>query len=114
MIVANTIRLNVYTHRDEISILKLVGATHWFIRLPFILEGAFWGLTGGLLASAMLWLLQYTVAPELTLQFADALSGMEVTLFSFSTVIALIGAGFLLGTFGSAMAVRRFLDQEAS
>ena len=114
LIVANTIRLNVYAHRDEISILKLVGATHWFIRLPFILEGAFWGLSGGLLASAMLWLLQHTVAPEITLQFADALSGMEIVLFSFSTVIALIGAGFLLGTFGSAMAVRRFLDQEAS
>ncbi len=114
LIVANTIRLNVYAHRDEISILKLVGATHWFIRLPFILEGAFWGLTGGLLASTMLWFMQKTLAPELTQHFADALSGMEIVLFNPATVVALIGSGFVLGTFGSAVAVRRFLDQESS
>ena len=114
LIVANTIRLNVYAHRDEISILKLVGATHWFIRLPFIMEGAFWGLTGGLLASAMLWLMQSTLAPELTQHFADSLSGMEIAIFNPSTVMALITSGLVLGTFGSALAVRRFLDQEGS
>ena len=113
LIVANTIRLNVYAHRDEISILKLVGATHWFIRLPFIMEGAFWGLTGGLLACLTLWLLQTSLAPQLTQHFADSLSGMQVVLFTGSTAAILVLCGLILGTFGSAMAVRRFLDQEA-
>jgi cell division transport system permease protein len=113
LIVANTIRLNVYAHRDEISILRLVGATHWFIRLPFILEGAFWGLTGGLLASALLWASQQLVAPQLSLLFADTLSGMDIVLFSTSTAFTLVATGLVLGTFGSAMAVRRFLDADA-
>ena len=62
----------------------------------------------------MLWLLQLSVAPKLRAEFADALSGMDIVLFSAPTVAALIAAGFILGTFGSAIAVRRFLDQEAS
>lgn len=112
LIVANTIRLNVYAHRDEISILKLVGATHWFIRLPFIMEGAFWGITGGMLASGLLWILQQTLAPELSTHFADSLSGMNVVLFTLPVAGLVLLSGFVLGTFGSAMAVRRFLDQD--
>jgi cell division transport system permease protein len=113
LIVANTIRLNVYAHRDEISILRLVGATHSFIRLPFVLEGAFWGITGGLLASALLWTTQQLIAPHVSELFADTLSGMEVVFYSGPTALTLIATGLVLGTFGSAMAVRRFLDNDA-
>ena len=113
LIVANTIRLNVYAHRDEISILRLVGATNWFIRLPFVLEGAFWGITGGLLASALLWTTQQLVAPQLSELFADALSGMQLVFYSGPAALTLIATGLVLGTFGSAMAVRRFLDNDA-
>ena len=113
LIVANTIRLNVYAHRDEISILRLVGATNWFIRLPFVLEGAFWGITGGLLASALLWATQQLVAPQISELFADTLSGMDIVMYSTSTALTLILTGLILGTFGSAMAVRRFLDSDA-
>jgi len=113
LIVANTIRLNVYAHRDEISILKLVGATNWFIRLPFLMEGAFWGITGGFMASVLLWLIQQLAAPQISTLLADTLSGMELVVFTYPTALALIATGIILGTFGSGLAVRRFLERDA-
>ena len=110
LIVSNTIRLNVYARRDEISILALVGATPWFIRLPFLIEGAVWGLAGGLLATAALYSAQTFMAEELSELVAESLGGLSLVLYSSATGLGLLAAGLLLGIGGSALAVRRFLE----
>jgi cell division transport system permease protein len=111
-IVANTIRLTVYARKDEIMILRLVGATAWFIRVPYLLEGALWGLTGGLGGALLLWLCDSLLAERLSLAVADVLGGLQVNLFALDVAVMIIAGGTALGVLGSALAVRRFLDME--
>ncbi|MEM6532437.1 MAG: permease-like cell division protein FtsX [Myxococcota bacterium] len=108
-IISNTIRLTVFARRDEIQILSLVGATARLIRAPFLLEGAVWGLAGGITASLGLFAADIVVAPQLSSAVIQVLGGLEVVLFTPMTGIALIFAGVLLGVVGSSLAVRRFL-----
>lgn len=111
-IVANTVRLTVFARREEIEILSLVGATGWFIRLPFVLEGAFWGAAGGGMAAGALFVLDRWVAPHLTAAVAQVLGGIEVHLFTPGLGLAATAVGTVLGAFASGLAVRRFLDLE--
>lgn len=113
-IVSNTIRLTVYARRDEISIQRLVGATAWFVRTPFLIEGAFWGLTGGVAGAGLLWLADWLVAPHLTLAVVDVVGGLDIRLFSFDVAIGMVAGGVALGIGGSFLAVRRFLDLEST
>jgi cell division transport system permease protein len=103
LLVSNTIRLTIYAKRKLIRTMELVGATHAFIRLPFLLEGLLQGILGGLISSALLYgLLEYAlrwVAPEFT-DFAAMDPGF------YGMVIA---AGALLGVIGSAISVARFI-----
>ena len=109
-IISNTIRLNVYARRDEISILGLVGATPWFIRVPFLIEGAAWGLAGGGLATGLLYGADTVMAAELSALVAESIGAISVTLYAPTTGFGLVAAGFCLGVSGSALAVRRFLE----
>ena len=109
-IISNTIRLNVYARRDEISILGLVGATPWFIRVPFLIEGAAWGLAGGGLATGLLYGADTVMAAELSALVAESIGAISVTLYDPTTGLGLVAAGFCLGVGGSALAVRRFLE----
>jgi cell division transport system permease protein len=111
-IVSNTIRLTVFARRDEITILRLVGATPWFIRTPFLIEGALWGLGGALLATLLLAAGDVWLAPRLSLALADVLGALEVRLWTSDVALGVVGAGVLLGVLGSALAVRRFIDEE--
>ena len=111
-IVSNTIRLTVYARRDEIGILRLVGATRWFVRMPFLIEGGLWGLAGGGLAALLMWLGHLLLAERLSIAIADVVGGLNVSLFNPTVAGAVLVAGFGLGVFGSAFAVGRFLDLE--
>ena len=111
-IVSNTIRLTVYARRDEIGILRLVGATRWFVRMPFLIEGGLWGLAGGGLAVLLMWLGHVLLAERLSLAIADVVGGLNVILFNPIVALAALSAGLGLGVFGSAFAVGRFLDVE--
>jgi cell division transport system permease protein len=113
-IISNTIRLTVYARRDEISILTLVGATRWFVRTPFLFEGALWGLGGGLGAAVLLFIADLTLAPRVSLAIADVVGGLNVHLFTPSVGLGMLIVGVLLGILGSALAVGRFLDVEAA
>ena len=66
MLVGNTIRLSIYTRRREVEVMRLVGATRWFIRWPFMIEGVVVGFAGGLLAILILWLGKITVVDPLS------------------------------------------------
>jgi cell division transport system permease protein len=110
VLLSNSIRATVYARRDELAILQLVGATAWFVRLPFLLEGALWGLGGGLLGTGTLWGLHRLLAPRLSAALAHWTGGFELHLFVGGMALAQVVGGTLLGVCGSAVALRRFLD----
>ena len=108
LVVANTIRLAVYARRDEIEIMKLVGATDTYVRAPFLLEGALQGLIGAALAVASVVSLERWVLPQVkqALVFAAGVPAPRMDLLQSAS---LLGAGTLVGLFGSWLAVSRFL-----
>jgi cell division transport system permease protein len=109
-IISSTIRLGVFARREEIEILKLVGATDRFIKAPFMLEGAIQGLFGALTALLLLYLTFRLAAPRIEQVLAAALSHMQLGFLSPWYLAAIILGGMLLGFLGSNMALRRYLD----
>ena len=108
LVVANTIRLAVYARREEIDIMKLVGATDAYVRLPFVIEGALQGLCGAIVAIAGLAAVQRFVLPRAAAAFAFA-SGVPAPHFSSAHCGLLAAAGTVVGLCGSYLAVARFL-----
>ena len=109
-IMSNTIKRTTYGRREEIAIMKMVGATNAFIRTPFVIEGLILGLLGGLFGFLIQWLL-YTL---LNSSLMDTLTGSFVTLVPFKTVMwpllaAFLGIGVLIGVFGGLNAIRNYL-----
>ncbi|MDP8911915.1 MAG: permease-like cell division protein FtsX, partial [Actinomycetota bacterium] len=107
VLVANTIRLSIFSRRREIEVMKLVGATNWFVRGPFMLEGLICGLVGSL-SAVLLLLLGKEVALPAILGRVDASSDVQSLSFSLNVLILLL-SGLLLGAAGSALTIRRFL-----
>jgi cell division transport system permease protein len=104
VLIANTIRLSIFSRRREIEVMKLVGATNWFVRLPFVLEGMLTGLIGSLLAVVLL-AGAYHGLLRLNSELADPVRSVGIGLL----VLMLAGFGLLLGAFGSGLTLRRFL-----
>jgi cell division transport system permease protein len=110
LLIANTIRLSIFARRREIEVMKLVGATNWFIRGPFMLEGLLCGLVGSLLAVILL-VLGKTVALPSILPHIGGGTGSDVHALSFTVnAFLLLAAGLLLGALGSGLTIRRFLQ----
>ena len=107
LLISNTIRLSIFSRRREIEVMKLVGATNWFVRGPFMLEGLICGLFGSLLAVFFLVLGKAIALPSIL----PHLSGdSDVRALSFPmTALILIGMGLGLGAVGSGLTIRRFL-----
>ncbi len=103
VIIGITIRITVLQRAREISIMRLVGATDWFIRGPFLLEGALKGFLGGLLA----WLLCYAVFLGFRAQGLGL--GVGLTFFSVAQAFAFLAFGILIGLGGSLVSVGRHL-----
>ena len=111
-IISNTIRMTMFSHRFEISIMKSVGATNAFVRVPFIIEGIVIGLVSALVSVGLLFLLSNGV-----ITFAKKILDFPYT--SFTTVMwpiiaAFCAAGVLVGALGSAVSIRRFLHHEGN
>lgn len=107
MLVGNTIRLSIYTRRREVEVMRLVGATRWFIRWPFMIEGVIVGFAGGLVAILILWLGKITVVDPLSEEF-NLLAAQDNMTFP-ALVAILFGAAVLVSTLGSGLTLRRFL-----
>jgi cell division transport system permease protein len=106
LLVANTIRLSIFARRREIEVMKLVGATNWFVRGPFMIEGLLAGF-GGAIAAVILLLLGRT----LFLGHVIHLRENDVHAWPFGLhVLIVLGAGLLLGAAGSGLTIRRFLQ----
>ncbi|MFM1839895.1 MAG: cell division protein FtsX, partial [Actinomycetota bacterium] len=108
----NTIRTAMFARRREIEVMKLVGATNWFIRVPFMLEGLLQGLIGAVLSCGGLWALNSAWTGGVAgFKPGTGISSLVVPsgyLSAVMVVILLIGA--LAGAIGSAIAASRFLD----
>jgi cell division transport system permease protein len=111
LLIANTIRLSIFARRREIEVMKLVGATNWFIRGPFMLEGLLCGLLGSVLAVILLVLGKAVALPSILPHISPSGNDSDVHALSFTlNAIALLAAGLLLGATGSAVTLRRFLQ----
>jgi cell division transport system permease protein len=108
LVVANTIRLAVYARRDEIEIMKLVGATDGYVRAPFLLEGALQGLIGAALALGAVLAVQKWLLPTASQAFAFA-AGLRAPDFAPAHAAVFLGMGAFVGLCGSWLAVARFL-----
>lgn len=109
--IGNTIRLNIFNKRDEILVMKLVGATDSFIQRPFLYTGFWYGLLGGLVAwftvALMLWWMGARVSNVVTLYNQSfQLSGLD-----FSVMMSMLGISTTLGLAGSFLSVRRYVSQ---
>jgi cell division transport system permease protein len=106
LLIANTIRLSIFSRRREIEVMKLVGATNWFVRGPFMVEGLLCGALGSVLAIAFLLIGKIVAVPHilghLSLKPAHALA------FPITALI-LLGMGLGIGALGSGLTIRRFL-----
>jgi cell division transport system permease protein len=108
LLIANTIRLSIFSRRREIEVMKLVGATNWFVRGPFMLEGLICGVLGSL-AAVLLLLIGKAVVLERIPNWFDASSGVES--WPFPTIAAIvILVGLSVGAIGSGITLRRFLQ----
>lgn len=109
MLVGNTIRLSIYTRRREVEVMRLVGATRWFIRWPFMIEGVVVGFAGGLVAILILWLGKITIVDPLSDSFSFLAAQNSSTLGFPALVAILFAASVLVSTIGSGVTLRRFL-----
>lgn len=107
LLIGNTIRLSIYTRRREIEVMRLVGATRWFIRWPFMIEGVVVGMLGGAIAILVLWIGKVTVVDPLSDKFAlmQAQDSMSFALL----ILCLFGAAVAVSAVGSGLTLRRFL-----
>jgi cell division transport system permease protein len=106
-LVANTIRLSVFARRREVEVMKLVGATNWFIRWPFVIEGMIVGFFGGLLAVLLLTVAKETFIDPLSEDFA-LLAAPDTIDFPLLVVLLMI-ACVVVSALGSGITLRRFL-----
>ncbi len=110
-IISNTVRLATFYRRQEIGIMKMCGATDWFIRWPFVVEGMILGLGGALLAFFLQWGL-YAGLTSLIDQSGgfSLITVIPFSSMSLSLLAAFSGVGFVIGVIGSLFAIRKFLQ----
>jgi cell division transport system permease protein len=109
MLVGNTIRLSIYTRRREIEVMRLVGATRWFIRWPFMIEGVVVGFLGGAVAILILWLGKLTIVDPLS-DSIDIFAAQDSSTLAFPALVAILfAAAVVVSAIGSGVTLRRFL-----
>jgi cell division transport system permease protein len=112
VLILNSIRMAIFARRREVSVMKLVGATNWFIRVPFMSEGLIQGFFGSAIAAGVVYVIYLFVnhasggGTNSNLLTAMRMTGWEVV----STNVVVVIIGMAIGSIGSAIAIRRFLD----
>ena len=109
-IIANTIKLATFTRREEIAIMKMCGATNWFVRWPFLVEGMILGLTGGIIAFFCQWGIYGLIVKAIDQSdLLGIISTLPFSSMSHWILLVFLAAGFVIGAGGSVMAIRKFL-----
>ena len=109
-IIINTIKLSVFSRRNEISIMQYVGATDWFISLPYIIEGAVIGLVSSVAAYFIEWYI-YSYIERLVLTDLQMITFLEFNSIRAVVLVGFIAIGVLLGVLGSVISLARYLKQ---
>lgn len=112
-IIANTVRVTMYSRRMEISIMKSVGATNWFVRWPFIVEGIIIGLVAGILASVLLFVL-YNSVMQVISGIAAFFTPIPMTQLLLPYTVAFMVAGAAFGAVGGAISIGKYLRKGGS
>ena len=107
LLIGNTIRLSLYARRREVEVMKLVGATDWFIRWPFVIEGIIVGAFGAVLAICVLGITKLAVLDPLARNWN--LIAAPRTIPFLPLLLVLVGAGVAVSAIGSGISLRRFL-----
>ena len=107
LLIANTIRLSIFSRRREIEVMKLVGATNWFVRGPFMVEGLLCGLVGAFAAVVLLLIGKEAALPAI-LGHIDSSNDVRALGFTVTALI-LLGVGLVVGALGSGLTLRRYL-----
>ena len=111
-IISNTIRMTMFSHRFEISIMKSVGATNAFVRVPFIIEGIIIGLISAVISIGLIFVLSDAIinSAQKILNFQY----IRFTEIMWPVIIAFCAAGVVVGALGSAVSIRRYLTHEGN
>ena len=107
ILIANTIRLSIFARRREIEVMKLVGATNWYVRGPFMLEGVLTGLAGSVAAVLLLFVGREVAVPQILGHIQDD-PDVQAMAFTWTAAILIMG-GLAIGAIGSGLTLRRFL-----
>lgn len=109
LVTFNAIRLAIYSSRDEVKVMRLVGANNWFIRGPFIIEGVLYGIVSSLITLAILYATIWFVSPKISgfLPISDVFSYFWANFWEF--LVLLLGTGIILGVVSSFLAIRKYL-----
>lgn len=114
LIIFNTIRITIYSRREEVEIMKLVGATNWYIRAPFLLEGVLYGIIGAIICFVILFSSIYFVTPMMT-KYWTIISQFKSIDYLKDKVFIILGLEILTGSFvgiiSSFIAIRKHLKQ---
>lgn len=109
-LISNTIKITIFARRKEIEIMKLVGATNWFIRWPFFLEGLLLGVFGSVIPIALvLSTYQYVIGWVVPKVQGSFVSLLPYNPFVFQVSLVLIAIGAVIGVWGSLTSIRKFL-----
>lgn len=111
LIISNTVKLAMYDRRDEIAIMKMVGATNGFIRLPFVVEGFALGMTGAALAFGLEWAMYDALVKEIaTVDTLRLFSFVPFAQLLTPMILTFCAAGLFVGIVGSLTSIRKFMD----
>ena len=112
LVTFNTIRLTIYSSRREIKVMKLVGASNWFAKGPFIVEGALYGVIAAVISLFLLYPFLWYISPKITsyLPGTDLLYFFQANLWGF--LLLQLGIGITLGMTSSLVAIRRYLKEQ--
>lgn len=108
-IISNTVKLALFARREEIAIMKMVGATNWFIRWPFVIEGLLMGIIGGLIAFFAQWGV-YAKLKDTVESTIGAFKMVDFSVLQTNLLMVFVGAGVVIGIGGALLTIRRFLD----
>lgn len=109
-IMSNTVKLATLSRRDEIAIMKIVGASNWFIRFPFVVEGLVLGLLGGALAFLLEWGIYDVVGTRIMAMLGGLITVIPFASMSLAVMAVYMGVGLVVGVFGSSIAIRNYLQ----
>ncbi|MFN8110654.1 MAG: permease-like cell division protein FtsX [Thermoleophilia bacterium] len=110
LLIGNTIRLSIFARRREVEVMRLVGATNWFIRWPFVIEGIICGIAGAVVAVVLIWIAKITVVDEFIRNTTSGFARDQASSLGFAWLcLILVGAGGAVGALGSGITLRRFL-----